>query len=139
MAYPYTKHSTTNTDFNSEIYKKWFGTVSDSTSNNDVLSRMSDATDMMALYEKDWQSLCCYDTSGSCGGCSLNTMAYVTSYSYNSGPKKGTKYSSTWVRACKLLAKSEPMTIGFVYYHELIHMVSGAGDGYGGYSKSNCV
>jgi hypothetical protein len=33
----------------------------------------------------------------------------------------------------------EQLTAGFVLYHELIHIVSTAGDGYGGYSKNNGV
>lgn len=63
-------------------------------------------------------------------------MAYVTSYGYRGDD---TKYSSTWVRYCPdfwEFTEEHKLTAGFVSYHELVHMVSSASDGYGNYSKS---
>ena len=51
----------------------------------------------------------------------------------------GGSTNSTWVRLCPLwwtLGPEDALTAGFVVYHELVHMVSTVGDGYGGYSKS---
>ena len=66
-------------------------------------------------------------------------MAFVTAYSY---PNSDIKYSGTWVRTCPDFWKftnAEKTTAGFVLYHELVHVVSTVGDGYGGYSKSSGV
>jgi len=90
--------------------------------------------------EEMWDPICCNDgSSGSCWACSDGTLAFVTSYTYN---RSDTKYSTTWVRMCPDFWKftdDEQLTAGFVLYHELIHIVSTAGDGYGGYSKNNGV
>jgi hypothetical protein len=49
------------------------------------------------------------------------------------------KTSITWVHTCGQFwsfTDDQKISAGFVLYHELIHMVSTAGDGYGNYSKS---
>jgi len=98
---------------------------------------MRDASDMMDKMETSWDPVCCNNgTSGTCFACGDSTLAFVTSYSYRNDD---TKYSNTWVRTCPNFWKfsdDDKISAGFVMYHELVHMVSTAGDGYGNYSKS---
>lgn len=98
---------------------------------------MDDATYMLSRFNLDWWPICCNNgSSGACYACGPGTLAFVTSYSYRNSDDK---YSTTWVRTCPdfwAFGDEDKQTAGFVLYHELIHIVSAAGDGYGGYSKS---
>lgn len=49
-------------------------------------------------------------------------------------------YNTTWMRLCPaLMAKSDLLEVGFILYHELIHMVSHVGDADVGYAKESLV
>lgn len=98
---------------------------------------MISGTDFMNKFQDAWDPICCNNgTSGSCYACGNTTLAFVTSYSYQGND---TKFSTTWVRTCPnfwAFTNDQKVSAGFVLYHELMHMTSGAGDGYGNYSKS---
>jgi Zn-dependent peptidase ImmA (M78 family) len=98
------------------------------------------ASNWMLEMENTWDPICCNaGKSGACFACNQGMLAFVTAYSY---PNSDIKYSGTWVRTCPDFWKftnAEKATAGFVLYHELVHVVSTVGDGYGGYSKSSGV
>jgi hypothetical protein len=129
-------HALLNTDFTSDVFNKWFG-VGVNEPDSNVQHIMKKASDMMPKMSVSWDPICCNNgTSGSCFACGDSTLAFVTSYSYGGDD---TKYSITWVRTCPNFWKfteDEKISAGFVMYHELVHMVSTASDGYGNYSKS---
>lgn len=65
-------------------------------------------------------------------------MAFVTHWYYVGS--NDMHYNSTWMRLCpSLMASQDPMEVGFVIYHELIHMVSWVSDSDLGYSKGALV
>lgn len=101
---------------------------------------MVDATAMMGKMNDTWNPVCCNSgASGTCFACSSGVLAFVTSYTY---PGSAVKQSITWVRTCPdfwTFGESAKLTAGFVLYHELVHINSGAGDGYGNYSKISGV
>lgn len=98
---------------------------------------MQSASTKLAEFQTSWDPICCNSgSSGACYACGGSTLAFVTSYSYRGDD---TKYSTTWVRTCPnfwSFSDDQKLTAGFVLYHELVHIVSTAGDGYGNYSKS---
>jgi hypothetical protein len=138
IVFPMAQDSVATTKFNTSVFTKWFGEdpADHADSDSDTLSRMVDATAMLDRMDDSWDPVCCNSgNSGTCWACSAGTLAFVTSYSWSDG----TKQSVTWVRTCPdfwAMGNDMKLTAGFVLYHELIHMVSGAGDGYGAYSKS---
>jgi hypothetical protein len=116
-----------------ELWEKWFGS-GDSKSDDDVTSRMEDATNFMSQRGEAWKPLCCTNSLGACGGCASGVMAYVTSWNYLNDDE--TSYNGTFVRLCNdLLNEPDLVQFGLVLYHELIHMVSHVGDAEGAYGK----
>lgn len=80
-----------------------------------------------------WRPLCCYEDRGpcNCGG----AIAYVMSGVYGDW-ETGLLSESTWMRLCPAMFEGDNEEAwGLVIYHELIHMVSYAGDAEGGYTK----
>jgi hypothetical protein len=83
--------------------------------------------------------MCCKSGQGACGpSCSYpGTQAWVTASSYDNFV---TTINSTWVRMCPaLMEDTNILRVGFVLYHEFIHMVSHVGDADIGYSRENLV
>jgi hypothetical protein len=123
---------------NEELFTKWFGT---STAQSDVAvrSRMNEATYVMRQRGEAWNPMCCKSGNGACGpSCSVpNVMAWVDSKSWDNFE---TSENSTRVRLCPaLMAKPDPLIVGFILYHELIHMVSQVGDADIGYARDSLV
>jgi len=127
------------------IFNKWFGTPSSSEPDSDVMGRMNDA--VLKLKTHDWENLCC-PSSGifsnraktgacyrSCGapGDGSTTLAFVTSSS-RVGSADETQFNGIYWCARTFSDMSE-LQMGFVAFHEAIHMVSRVGDGSSDYSK----
>ena len=108
---------------NAELFQKWFGSSTYS-SDNDVRSRIDECVDMMTNTPSGWRPLCCNQMAGACEYCDGGTIAYVMSWT--SG---GTEFEETYVRMCPtMLATDNKIAFGLVIFHELMHMVSAAGD-----------
>ena len=123
---------------NAELFAKWFGT-STAASDVDVRSRMNEATYLMRQRGEAWNPMCCKTGNGACGpSCSVpGVQAWVTSSSWDNFE---TKESSTRIRLCpELMASTDPLSVGFILYHELIHMVSFVGDADVGYDRDSLV
>jgi hypothetical protein len=115
-----------------QLWDKWFGVNSPGRTDEDVMSIMVEALEMFDN-SNGWTPLCCHEDRGpcDCGG----AIAYVMSGVYGDW-ETGTLSESTWMRLCPtMLDSSNEEEFGLVIYHELIHMVSYAGDADGGYNK----
>lgn len=128
-----------------EYVTKWFGQPTADEPNSDVLGRMRDGYAKMTA--QDWKPVCCPpsgavhgDCYSACGGGqsdATNTLAYVQSRSYVGQSDKETQYNQ--INYCASAFEMTDVQIGITTYHESIHMVSGAGDGTGDYSKTALV
>ena len=124
---------------------KWFGQPTADEPNSDVLGRMKDGYAKMTA--QDWKPVCCPPSSAVHGACyracgggksdATNTLAYVQSRSYVGQSDKETQYNQ--INYCASAFEMTDVQIGITTYHESIHMVSGAGDGTGDYSKTALV
>lgn len=74
-----------------KTFTKWFGVPTEANTDEDVIGRMTDATEWLdeMKYESrmavkgdagKWTPLCCRGAQGACSGCAGGTMAYVQSY-----------------------------------------------------------
>ena len=125
---------------NRHLFDKWFGVSTQPESDADVRLTMSDATGKMYERGVGWTPMCCKSGNGACGtSCQYEgVQAWVESYTYSNDAD--TEYNSTWVRMCPaLMANSNLMEVGFILYHELVHMVSHVVDANVGYGKGPLV
>jgi len=136
-AAPYIKKAIN--DPNSEFFTKWFGTASSRQPDSDVFGRMRDALKKMT--DHDWTSDCCA-ASGSTDQkcyktCQGSTNAFVSSYTY--GNEKDKEYQYNNINFCAPVFENTAIQVGWIVFHESIHMVSAAADGNDDYSKKALV
>lgn len=105
------------------MFKKWFGEDS-AASDTDVRWILNEATTWMTGRGSLWNALCCDTAAGACGSCQpgTGTQAFVTSWWYTNNVDY--KFNTTWVRVCESMMNSDPREIGFIMFHELVHMTS---------------
>merc|ERR1712072_195574 len=128
----------------SDLVTKWYGSPTSIEPDADVKKRYDDA--IAKLSKKDWTNHCCPSSGSdkgtpcyqSCGhsGEGRTTLAFVTSYK-KSGDKE---YQYNGVMWCaRAFSEMSDKQLGYVAFHEAIHMVSRAGDGASDYSKAAIV
>jgi len=84
-------------NYDEKLFRKWFGVNTDKQTDTMVKTRIQNTYDFMnGGYTKDWDTVCCHNSKGSCSGCSGTTLAYVMGTHADSGSKT----SWTWVRVC---------------------------------------
>lgn len=136
-AAPYIKKAIN--DPNSEYFSKWFGTASSSQPDSDVYGRMRDALKKMT--DHDWTSDCCAAsgrTDALCADtCKGAVNAFVSSLRYGDDPNKEYQYNS--INFCAQVFENTAIQLGWIIFHESIHMVSAATDGNDDYSKKVLV
>eukprot|EP00656_Telonema_subtile_P013980 TRINITY_DN1710_c0_g1_i1.p1 TRINITY_DN1710_c0_g1~~TRINITY_DN1710_c0_g1_i1.p1 ORF type:complete len:413 (+),score=111.84 TRINITY_DN1710_c0_g1_i1:86-1324(+) len=121
---------------NSALFTKWFGKAPAGEPDSEVHTRLQRGYDKFSKTD-DWESECC-PASGSnsedeCARvCTGSTMAFVMSATYSSGKK----LSYNQIRFCASSFELLPEQLGFVIFHENVHLVSSAKDGTGDYSKA---
>lgn len=122
---------------NEFLFKKWFG--ESTRSDDDVREILTDTTNVMTQMGSFWNPLCCDDNSGACDTCvpGTGTQAFVTSWWYTNDPSY--TYNVTWVRVCAAMYDSPEIEVGFIMFHELVHVVSQVGDSSLGYGKGPLV
>jgi len=126
-------------DPNSEYFTKWFGTASSRQPDSDVYGRMQDALKKMT--DHDWTSDCCA-ASGSTDQhcyktCQGAVNAFVSSYTYTYANNKESdkEYQYNNINFCSQVFENTAIQLGWIVFHEAIHMVSAASDGNDDYSK----
>jgi len=126
-----------------KLWKKWFGSATSLEPDGDVEKRYNNA--IAKLLRFDWKNHCC-PCSGSkrglcyksCGhkGDGKTTLAFVTSSRLSSNHELQYNGIMWCARAFSDMTDKQ---LGFVAFHEAIHMVSRAGDGANDYSKTSIV
>merc|ERR1712028_295633 len=123
-------------DPNMEYFTKWFGASSSRQPDSDVFGRMRDALKKMT--DHDWTSDCCAasgPTDGHCAKtCKGSIMAYVAAFRDGN-----TEHQYNNINFCSRVFAKSAIQVGFVVFHESIHMVSAARDGNGDYGKAALV
>merc|ERR1711865_1251163 len=135
-AAPFIKKAIDNRD--TAAWTKWFGAGS-SQSNAKVQTRLNDGYNKVTA-TNDWEPRCCAasgSTDQECANnCQGNTMAFVQSYKYQGSDKE---YQYEQIQFCASVFSTTDVQLGLIAFHESVHMVSAAGDGYGAYGKESLI
>merc|ERR1712166_1060493 len=136
QAAPFIKKAIDNRD--NAARTKWFGAATSQQTNADVQTRLNDGYKQVT--SSDWEPRCCAasgSTDQECANnCQGNVMAFVQSYTYQGSDKE---YQYEQIQFCASAFSATDVQLGLIAFHESVHMVSAAGDGYGAYGKESLV
>merc|ERR1711865_1077519 len=136
QAAPFIKKAIDNRD--TAAWTKWFGAATSQQTNADVQTRLNDGYKQVT--SSDWEPRCCAcqgSTDQECANnCKGNTMAFVQSYKYQGSDKE---YQYNQIQFCASVFSTTDVQLGLIAFHESVHMVSAAGDGYGAYGKKSLI
>merc|ERR1712195_376991 len=136
QAAPFIKKAIDNRD--TAAWTKWFGAATSQQTNADVQTRLNDGYKQVT--SSDWEPRCCASqgsTDQECANnCQGNTMAFVQSYTYQGSDKE---YQYEQIQFCASAFSATDVQLGLIAFHESVHMVSAAGDGYGAYGKESLI
>jgi hypothetical protein len=135
-AAPFIKKAVDNRD--NAAWTKWFGAATSQQTDADVQTRLNDGYKQVT--SNDWEPRCCAASGSTDQECANNckgqTQAFVQSYKYQGSDKE---YQYNQIQFCASVFSTTDVQLGLIAFHESVHMVSAAGDGYGAYGKKSLI